>query len=130
MTKNLITGGAGFIGSHLAKHLLDLGEEVVVWDDLSTGRMQNLKDCLAHPKFSYIIGDYSEDAMFDGVVRGADCLFHLAAAVGVQLIVNDPVRTIETNIRGTEVALRAAARYGKRVLLTSTSEVYGKNSKT
>jgi UDP-glucose 4-epimerase len=128
--KNLITGGAGFIGSHLAEHLLARGEEVLVWDDLSTGRMQNLKNCLGRPRFSYIVGDFTRDPMFDGVVRSVDAVYHLAAAVGVQLIVNDPVRTIETNIRGTEVALEAAARYGKRVLVTSTSEVYGKNVKT
>jgi UDP-glucose 4-epimerase len=129
MRRNLITGGAGFVGSHLAEHLLGAGEEVIVWDDLSTGRMQNLKNCLGRQGFSYIIGDYTRDPMFDEVVRKVDCVYHLAAAVGVQLIVNDPVRTIETNIRGTEVALAAAARYGKRILITSTSEVYGKNTK-
>lgn len=128
-TRNLITGGAGFIGSHLAEHLLAAGESVLVWDDLSTGRMANLANCLGRDKFSYILGDYTTDPKFDDVVSEVDRIYHLAAAVGVQLIVNDPVRTIETNIRGTEVVLRSAARYGKRVLITSTSEVYGKNAK-
>jgi UDP-glucose 4-epimerase len=96
---------------------------------LSTGRMHNLRKCVGRPGFSYIIGDFTRDPHFDEVVRGVDCMYHLAAAVGVELIVNDPVRTIETNIRGTEVALAAVARYGKRVLVTSTSEVYGKNTK-
>jgi UDP-glucose 4-epimerase len=131
MTKirNLITGGAGFIGSHLSEHLLAKGEEVIVWDDLSTGRMANLKRCLNQPGFSYVLSDFTKDPLFEKVIRKVDCIYHLAAAVGVQLIVNDPVRTIETNIRGTEIALAQAARYGKRILVTSTSEVYGKNTK-
>ena len=124
--RNLITGGAGFIGSHLAEYLLGLGEEVVVWDDLSTGRMQNLRRCLGRPGFQYIIGDFTEDAQFERVVASVDVVYHLAAAVGVQLIVNDPVRTIETNIVGSEVALRSAAKFGRRIFLASTSEVYGK----
>jgi UDP-glucose 4-epimerase len=124
--RNLITGGAGFIGSHLAEHLLGIGEEVVVWDNLSTGRMQNLRRCLGRPGFQYIIGDFTEDPQFERVVAGVDVVYHLAAAVGVQLIVNDPVRTIETNIVGSEVALRSAAKFGRRIFLASTSEVYGK----
>src|SRR5688572_13818351 len=126
MTRNLITGGAGFIGSHLAEHLLASGEEVLVWDNLSTGRMANLRRCLGHPKFAYIIGDFTTDSAFRRAVENVDVVYHLAAAVGVQLIVSDPVRTIETNIVGTEVALSAVARYGKRVFVASTSEVYGK----
>jgi UDP-glucose 4-epimerase len=124
--KNLITGGAGFIGSHLAEHLLAQGEEVIVWDNLSTGRMQNLRRCLGRPGFQYIIGDFTEDPHFERVVSRVDVVYHLAAAVGVQLIVNDPVRTIETNIVGSEVALRCAAKFGRRIFLASTSEVYGK----
>ncbi|MEJ7810318.1 MAG: GDP-mannose 4,6-dehydratase [Gemmatimonadaceae bacterium] len=124
--RNLITGGAGFIGSHLAEHLLDNGEEVLVWDNLSTGRMANLQRCLGRPGFGYIIGDFTRDQTFESVVGRMDVVYHLAAAVGVQLIVNDPVRTIETNIVGTEVALKAAAKFGKRIFVASTSEVYGK----
>lgn len=127
--RNLITGGAGFIGSHLAEHLLSLGEEVVVWDNLSTGRMANLQRCVGQSRFRYIIGDFTRDPAFVHAVEGADVIYHLAAAVGVQLIVNDPVRTIETNIMGAEVALSAAARYGKRIFVASTSEVYGKGTK-
>jgi UDP-glucose 4-epimerase len=127
--KNLITGGAGFIGSHLAEHLLAQGEEVIVWDNLSTGRMQNLRRCLGRPGFQYIIGDFTEDAHFERVVSRVDVVYHLAAAVGVQLIVNDPVRTIQTNIVGSEVALRCAAKFGRRIFLASTSEVYGKGVK-
>ncbi len=127
--RNLITGGAGFIGSHLAEHLLANGEEVVVWDDLSTGRITNLHRCLRRPGFKYIIGDFTKDPSFEQYVAGVDVVYHLAAAVGVQLIVNDPVRTIETNIVGTEVALRASAKFGKRIFVASTSEVYGKGTK-
>jgi UDP-glucose 4-epimerase len=127
--RNLITGGAGFIGSHLAEHLLALGEEVIAWDDLSTGRMANLRQCIGHPRFRYIISDFTADPSFTGIVERCDVIYHLAAAVGVQLIVNDPVRTIETNIVGTEVTLRAAAKFGTRVFVASTSEVYGKGTK-
>jgi len=127
--RNLITGGAGFIGSHLAEHLLSLGEEVIVWDDLSTGQMSNLKRCVGRPGFRYIIGDFTKDSTFLGVVEMVDVVYHLAAAVGVQLIVDNPVRTIETNIKGAEVALNAAARFGKRIFVASTSEVYGKGTK-
>jgi UDP-glucose 4-epimerase len=127
--RNLITGGAGFIGSHLAEYLLAQGEQVIVWDNLSTGRMQNLRGCLGRPGFQYIIGDFTTDPEFERVVASVDVVYHLAAAVGVQLIVNDPVRTIETNIIGSGVALRAAAKFGRRIFLASTSEVYGKGVK-
>ena len=127
--RNLITGGAGFIGSHLTEHLLERGEEVVVWDDLSTGRISNLRRCMGRPGFRYIIGDFTKDPAFVPLVETVDVVYHLAAAVGVQLIVTDPVRTIETNIVGSEVALNAAARYGKRIFIASTSEVYGKGTK-
>ena len=127
--KNLITGGAGFIGSHLAEHLLSLGEEVIVWDDLSTGRMLNLRKCVGRPHFRYVISDFTRDPTFTAVVEEVDVVYHLAAAVGVQLIVSDPVRTIETNIKGAEIALSAAARYGRRIFVASTSEVYGKGTR-
>ena len=127
--RNLITGGAGFIGSHLAEHLLERGEDVVIWDNLSTGRMRNLRGCLGRPGFSYVISDIAEDPRFPDAVREVDVVYHLAAAVGVQLIVNDPVRTLDTNIRGAEVVLQAAARYGKRIFVASTSEVYGKGTR-
>ena len=129
MIRNLITGGAGFIGSHLAEHLLDHGEEVLVWDNLSTGRMSNLQHCVGRPGFRYIISDFTADPSFTRMAEQADVIFHLAAAVGVQLIVNDPVRTLETNILGAEVALRAAAKFGKRIFVASTSEVYGKGTR-
>jgi len=127
--RNLITGGAGFIGSHLAEYLLAHAEEVIVWDDLSTGRMSNLRACLGRTGFSYVIGDFTRDPAFLPTVEKVDAVFHLAAAVGVQLIVKDPVRTIENNILGAEVALAAAARFGKRIFLASTSEVYGKGTR-
>lgn len=127
--RNLITGGAGFIGSHLAEFLLEMGEEVIVWDNLSTGRMSNLSRCIGRRAFRYIIGDFTTDPSFAAMVDHVDIVYHLAAAVGVQLIVSDPVRTIETNILGAEVALKAAAKYGKRIFIASTSEVYGKGTK-
>ena len=129
VTRNLITGGAGFIGSHLAEYLLAKGEEVIAWDDLSTGRMANLSRCLGRPGFRYIIGDFTKDPTFERCVEQVDVVYHLAAAVGVQLIVNDPVRTIETNIKGAETALSAVAKYGKRIFVASTSEVYGKGTR-
>lgn len=128
MANNLITGGAGFIGSHLAEYLLDQGEEVVVLDNLSTGRFDNIRHLVGRTGFQYIIGDLSEDSIAIPAMEKADTIYHLAAAVGVQLIVNDPVRTIETNIEGASRVLRFAARWGKRVLITSTSEVYGKGT--
>ncbi len=102
---------------------------MIVWDDLSTGRMSNLARCLGRSGFRYIIGDFTNDSSFERVVEQVDVVYHLAAAVGVHLIVNDPVRTIETNIVGTEVALRSAAKFGKRIFVASTSEVYGKGTR-
>lgn len=125
----LITGGAGFIGSHLAEHLLHRGDEVVVWDNLSTGNIENLAACRGRSGFTSIVGDMTSDPAFDAQVAECDAIFHLAAAVGVQLIVSDPVRTIETNIIGAQVALHAAARHRKPILITSTSEIYGKSTK-
>ena len=128
MAISLITGGAGFIGSHLAERLLQKDEEVVLLDNLSTGRFDNIRHLVGRRGFSYVIADLTDDRVLEEAVEQADLVYHLAAAVGVQLIVEDPVRTIETNIEGSGRILRLAARRGKRVLVTSTSEVYGKGT--
>ncbi len=122
----LITGGAGFIGSHLAEMYLDRGDEVHVIDDLSTGSIENIQHLKGHPNFTYHIDTITNYHLTAELVDLADIVFHLAAAVGVRLIVESPVRTIETNIRGTEIVLSLCAKKRKRVLITSTSEVYGK----
>jgi len=127
--KYLITGGAGFIGSHLAEHLLHAGDAVVVLDNLSTGRFDNIRHLVEQARFTYFIGPVEDASLLAEAGRDCDAIFHLAAAVGVELIVRDPVGTIETNINGTEAVLRFAVRYGKRVLVASTSEVYGKAAK-
>ncbi|MCB2186056.1 MAG: GDP-mannose 4,6-dehydratase [Deltaproteobacteria bacterium] len=123
----LITGGAGFIGSHLAEHLLELGQKVHVIDDLSTGSMDNLDGVVGHPDFGYTIADMREEPLLAELVDRADVVYHLAAAVGVRLIVESPVRTIETNVGCTEAVLRRAEKKHKKVLVASTSEVYGKS---
>lgn len=125
----LITGGAGFIGSHLAERHIEQGDEVVVLDDLSTGRLENLSDIGGHPKFSLRRGSVMDDAITFAAVRECDVVYHLAAAVGVRRVVEDPIDTIERNVLGTMCVLRAADRFRKRVLITSTSEVYGKLAK-
>ena len=122
----LITGGAGFIGSHLAEALLNRGDRVTVIDDLSTGRFENIAHLTENPKFRYAIDTITNALVMDRLASECDVIFHLAAAVGVELIVRDPVHTIETNILGTHAVLQAAARYRKKVLIASTSEVYGK----
>lgn len=127
--KVLITGGAGFIGSHLARALLAHGDRVLVLDDLSTGSMSNIEDLLEHDGFAYRIGSVTDVPLVAECVDRCDATVHLAAAVGVRLIVEKPVHTIETNVRGTEVVLGAAAKKQKLVLLASTSEVYGKSAK-
>ena len=124
----LITGGAGFIGSHLAEACLGRGDEVAVLDDLSTGRLDNLHHLQDHPRFHFTQGSVHDRAAVAGLVDRCDVVFHLAAAVGVKLIVESPVRTIETNVHGTEVVLAQTARQAKKVLLASTSEVYGLSS--
>jgi UDP-glucose 4-epimerase len=124
----LITGGAGFIGSHLAEHLLEQGHRVQVIDDLSTGAMRNIEPFKALPKFGYAIDTIFNVPLLAELVDNADVIFHLAAAVGVRLIVEKPTLTIETNIGGTELVLKAAAKKGKPVLVASTSEVYGKSA--
>jgi UDP-glucose 4-epimerase len=124
----LITGGAGFIGSHLAQRGLQEGWTVSVIDDLSTGSFQNIAALKGHQGFSYTIDTVFNAPLISELVDDADLVFHLAAAVGVKLIVESPVRTIETNVHGTEVVLRAAAKKRKRVMIASTSEVYGKST--
>lgn len=124
----LITGGAGFIGSHLSEALLDAGHEVAVIDDLSTGSIDNIQHVKDRPGFEYVIDTVFNDRLMAGLVDRADVVFHLAAAVGVKLIVQEPVHTIETNVHGTEVVLRHAAKKKKLVFIASTSEVYGKST--
>jgi len=125
--KALITGGAGFIGSHLAERLLAGGHEVVVIDDLSTGCLDNLHSAAANGRFRFVYDSVRNAETMHLLVAQCDVVFHLAAAVGVQLIVDQPVRTIETNIHGSEVVLQVANKFRKKVLLASSSEVYGKS---
>ncbi len=125
----LITGGAGFIGSHLAEHLLKQERSVHIIDDLSTGRIENIAHLKAHPRFHYTVDSIMNIPVAAELVDEADVILHAAAAVGVRLIVESPVRTIETNIRGTEIILQLAAKKKKKVVLFSTSEVYGKATK-
>ncbi len=125
-SRALITGGAGFIGSHLAEALLDRGWRVDVLDDLSTGSLENVEHLVGRLGFAVVVGSAMDRATVTPLADSADVVFHLAAAVGVRLVVEQPVRTIETNIKTTETVLACAARKGSRVLLASTSEVYGK----
>ena len=121
----LITGGAGFIGSHLSDAYLERGDEVTVIDDLSTGSIENIAHLKSHPRFHYTIDSVHNQPLLAELIDGCDVVFHLAAAVGVKLIVESPVRTIETNVRGTETVLALANKKKRKVLITSTSEVYG-----
>ena len=125
----LITGGAGFIGSHLSEALLERGDEVYVLDDLSTGSIDNIAHLKTNPKFHYTIDTVANEPVLAELIDRCDTVVHLAAAVGVKLIVESPVRTIETNVHGTEVVLKIAAKKRKLVLIASTSEVYGKSAK-
>ena len=129
MAHCLVTGGAGFIGSHLTERLLELGHEVTVLDNLSTGRRENLQDVESNPRLNVRVGSITDPVLVSEIVPEVDAIYHLAAAVGVKLVADDPVRTIETNIYPTEVLLRLAVQGGKRFFLASTSEVYGKNPK-
>ncbi|HVO12508.1 MAG TPA: GDP-mannose 4,6-dehydratase [Vicinamibacteria bacterium] len=124
--KALVTGGAGFVGSHLAECLLDQGHEVHVIDNLSTGSIENIEPLKGHPRFHYLIDSILNEPVLAELVDRVDVVFHLAAAVGVRLIVESPVNTIETNVHGTEMVLKLANKKRKKVLITSTSEVYGK----
>jgi UDP-glucose 4-epimerase len=123
----LITGGAGFIGSHLSEELLLRGNQVTIIDNLSTGRFENIEHLLHYPNFNFSIETITNEIVMDRLVSECDIIFHLAAAVGVEKIISDPVGVIETNILGTEKVLKVANRYKKLTLLASTSEIYGKN---
>lgn len=127
--KVLITGGAGFIGSHLTRALLAAGHSVAVIDDLSTGSLDNIAPFQDDPHYRFVKGDILVAEDLEMLVAESDTVFHLAAAVGVELVVHDPVRTILTNVQGTERVLTAATKHNKRVILASTSEVYGKSAK-
>ncbi len=127
--KALITGGAGFIGSHLAEELLNRGDMVYVIDDLSTGRLENIEHLMDSPRFNIAVETILNETVMDRLVSECDIIYHLAAAVGVELIVNKPVEVIERNILGTEMVLKLASRYLKSVVITSTSEIYGKSDK-
>ena len=126
--KYLITGGAGFIGGHLAEALIAKGNQVTIIDDLSTGSIDNLAAIIDKPTLKFIEGDVLTMDELETLVSDADYIFHLAAAVGVELVVHDPIKTIETNIHGTERILKAASKFNKRILVASTSEVYGKST--
>lgn len=124
----LITGGAGFIGSHLAERLLDRGDEVFLFDNLSTGSMENIRHLKNNDRMHYFLDSIENRQLLAELVDESDAVFHLAAAVGVRLIVESPVRTIETNVNGTQMVLEAAYKKRKRVFIASTSEVYGKST--
>lgn len=124
----LITGGAGFIGSHLAERLLAEGHQVVALDDLSTGRFANIEHLTGRADFEFILGSVLNADLVDDAARRCDVMFHLAAAVGVQLIVDKPLESIRTNILGSEIVIEKAHKYGCRLLVTSSSEIYGKNT--
>lgn len=126
--KILITGGAGFVGSHLADKLIDQGHEITVIDDLSTGRYSNVEHLEGTPNFRLIIDTVLNQDLMEELIRESDRVFHMASAVGVRLIMEQPVKTIETIFHGTDVVLKYCSRYRKRVLIPSTSEVYGKGA--
>lgn len=123
----LVTGGAGFIGSHLTERLLKEGLNVSVIDNLSTGSLKNIELFRDHPNFEFVTGDIRDAGLMTSLIKHSDIIFHLAAAVGVRLIAEDPVRTIETNIGGTEIVLDLANKFGRKILIASSSEVYGKS---
>jgi nucleoside-diphosphate-sugar epimerase len=126
--KILITGGAGFIGSHLAERLIADGRHVDILDNLSTGSLENLTRVLNHERLEFIEGSVLDRPLIDRLVQGADLVVHLAAAVGVRYILDQPLESLKTNVGGTEAVLDAAARHGRKILVASTSEVYGKNA--
>lgn len=124
----LITGGAGFVGSHLVDGLVEAGHSVIVLDDLSTGRHDNLRAHAGNPQVEFVLGSILNESLVDDVVRRVDVVMHLAAAVGVNLIIERPLESLATNIRGSEIVLEKCHKFGKKVLVTSTSEIYGKNT--
>jgi len=123
----LVTGGAGFIGSHLAERLVKDGQKVTVVDNLSTGSLRNIEGFKNRPEFDFVEGDIRDAGLMESLIGRCDIIYHLAAAVGVMLIADRPVHTIRTNIGGTEVVLDAANKFGRKILIASSSEVYGKN---
>jgi UDP-glucose 4-epimerase len=123
-----ITGGAGFIGSHLAEELLLRGNQVVVLDNLSTGRLENIAHLASNPNFKLVVGSILDEHLVDKYAERCDVIFHLAAAVGVELVVRNPWESLITNIKGSEIVLQMAYRYQRKVLITSSSEIYGKNA--
>ncbi len=126
--KALITGGAGFIGSHLCDQLLARGDRVIALDNLSTGRHSNIEHLLGRNDFEFVLGSILNADLMDDLMARADAVFHLAAAVGVHLIVEKPLESLATNIRGSEIVFEKAHKYGTKVLVASTSEIYGKNT--
>lgn len=128
VTRFLVTGGAGFIGSHLVDKLVHSGHSVVVLDDLSTGRHDNLREYAGSTSVEFVLGSILNEALVDDVVRRVDVVLHMAAAVGVNLIVERPLESLATNIRGSEIVLEKCHKYGRKVLVASTSEIYGKNT--
>lgn len=124
----LLTGGAGFIGSHLADHLLQAGHQLILMDDLSTGRLANIEHLMGRPDVEFVLGSILNADLVDSVVSRVEVVYHLAAAVGVELIVEKPLQSLMTNIRGSEVVFEKAHKHGTRILVTSTSEIYGKNT--
>jgi UDP-glucose 4-epimerase len=129
VARHLITGGAGFIGSHLAEYLVERGEEVVIIDNLTTGDFRNVDHLVERRNFEAVIDDVRNESLTGDLIREADVVYHLAASVGVRLVIDRPTESIINNVLGTETVLRNASRYRKRVLITSTSEVYGKGVK-
>ena len=125
--KALVTGGAGFIGSHLTERLLKDGNKVAIIDNLSTGNLENIEIFKNHAGLEFVEGDIRNTELIEPLVEQSDVIYHLAAAVGVKLIAEDPVHTIETNIGGTEIVLNTANKFGKKILIASSSEVYGKS---
>ncbi|HUW14523.1 MAG TPA: NAD-dependent epimerase/dehydratase family protein [Anaerolineae bacterium] len=125
----LITGGAGFIGSHLSEALLAGGDTVTIIDDLSSGSLRNIQHLTDHPGFRCVVDSITSEAVMDLLIADCDIVYHLAAAVGVEMVVSHPLRTLQTNVSGSEIVLRLADKHASKVLLASTSEVYGKSSK-
>src|SRR5918912_3251022 len=124
----LVTGGVGFIGSHLVEALLARGDLVIALDNLSTGRLSNLDRAGSHPNLRFVHGSVLDELMVDELVHESDVVVHLAAAVGVKLVVEHPLRSFTTNIRGSEIVIEAAHRFRREIMVISTSEIYGKNS--